>query len=167
MTTAPLFPFRQYDPLVGPELTLTLNRCLEGNQALEGAPAYLFDIRLNDGLAIGQIDLRIGHGHSLVTYAGHIGYGIEPAYRGHYYAAKACRLLTDVALDHDMKALWITCNPDNLASIKTCQRLGARLIEKVKVPLWSELWRRGDREKLRFLWQLQPATNLTVLTGHE
>ncbi|MHA7881033.1 MAG: GNAT family N-acetyltransferase [Saccharospirillum sp.] len=167
MTAAPLFPFRQYDPLVGPELTLTVNRYLEGDRALEGAPAYLFDIRLNDGLPIGQIDLRIGHGHSLVTYAGHIGYGIEPAFRGHYYAAKACQLLVDVALDHDLPDLWITCNPDNLASIKTCQFLGARLIEKVKVPLWSELWRRGDREKLRFLWQLPQSSPLNTYPGHD
>ena len=154
MTAAHAFPFRQYEPIVGDEIALLLNRYLEGERALERVPAYLFDIVLLDGSLIGQIDLRIGQGHALVTYAGQVGYGIEPPYRGHGYAAEACRLLAPVARDHGMTGLWITCNPDNQASIRTCERLGAHLIETVKVPRWSELWRRGDREKLRYYWPL-------------
>ena len=154
MTAAHAFPFRHYDPIVGDELALLLNRHLEGDRALEGVPAYLFDIVLHDGTLVGQIDLRIGQSPAPITYAGHVGYGIDAPFRGHGYAAEACRLLVPVALDHDMTALWITCNPDNQASIRTCEHLGARLVERVKVPRWSELWRRGDREKLRYYWPL-------------
>lgn len=154
MTAAYSYPFRHYEPIVGDEIALLLNRCLEGNRALEGAPAYLFDIVLLDGTLVGQIDLRIGTGHSLITYAGQIGYGVDRPYRGRQYAAKACRLLAQVARDHGMDELWITCNPDNLASIRTCEKIGAYFVERVKVPRWSELWRRGDREKLRYRWPL-------------
>lgn len=154
MTAAYSYPFRQYDPIVGDDIALLLNRYLEGQRALEGAPAYLFDIVLLDGTLIGQIDLRIGTSHTLVTYAGQIGYGIDRPYRGNHYAVKACELIAPVARDHGMHELWITCNPDNQASVRTCERLGARYIETVKVPRWSELWRRGDREKLRYLWIL-------------
>ena len=129
MTAAHAFPFRQYEPIVGDEIALLLNRYLEGERALERVPAYLFDIVLLDGSLIGQIDLRIGQSHALVTYAGQVGYGIEPPYRGHGYATEACRLLAPVARDHGMTGLWITCNPDNQASIRTCERLGAHLIE--------------------------------------
>lgn len=157
MTAAQAFPFRHYDPIVGDEVALLLNRYLQGDRALEGVPAYLFDIVLLDGTLVGQIDLRIGQTPALISYAGQVGYGIDAPYRGHGYAAEACRLLVPVALDHDMTALWITCNPDNKASIRTCERLGARLVERVSVPRWSELWRRGDREKLRYYWPLDHA----------
>lgn len=157
MTTAHLYPFRHYEPIVGDEIALLLSRCLEGSRALEGAPAYLFDIVLLDGTLVGQIDLRIGVSHSLVTYAGQIGYGIDRPYRGRHYAATACQLLAPVARDHGMDAVWITCNPENIASIRTCERIGAQFVERVKVPRWSELWRRGDREKLRYRWRTIPS----------
>lgn len=154
MTAAYSFPFRHYEPIVGDEIALLLNRYLEGDRALEGAPAYLFDIVLLDGTLVGQIDLRMGAGQSLVMYAGQIGYGIDRPYRGRRYAVKACRLIVPVALDHGMTEIWITCNPDNPASVRTCEHLGAQFVERVKVPRWSELWRRGDREKLRYRWPL-------------
>jgi len=154
MTAAYSFAFRHYDPLVSDDIALLLNRYLEGARALEGAPAYLFDVVLHDGTLIGQIDLRVGDTPALVTYAGQIGYGIDRPYRGHHYAAKACELIRTVALDHGMAELWITCNPDNIASVRTCERIGARFVERVSVPRGTELWRRGDREKLRYRWGL-------------
>jgi len=45
-----------------------------------------------------------------------LGYSVEPAHRGHHYAARAGRLLLLLARSHGMETLWITCNPDNWAS---------------------------------------------------
>lgn len=155
MTNAWSTSFNINEPIVGADLALVLNRVLEAHEALEGVPAYLFDIVFHDGTRIGQIDLRLSHTDSLVLYGGQVGYGIDRAYRGHNYALSACELLKPVALACDFRELWITCNPDNLPSIRTCEKLGARFIERVDVPHDSELWRRGDREKLRYLWSLE------------
>lgn len=143
------------DPIVGEHLALVLNRLLNKNEALEGVPAYLFDIVFHDGTRIGQIDLRLGRSQSLLLYGGQVGYGIDRAYRGHGYAAQACALLRTVALMNGFSELWITCNPDNVPSVRTCEKLGATFVERVNVPRNSELWRRGDREKLRYLWVLE------------
>jgi tagatose 1,6-diphosphate aldolase len=49
-----------------------------------------------------------------------------------------------------MKTLWITCNPDNYASRRTCERLGAEMVEIVPLPSNNVLYQRGEREKCRY-----------------
>ena len=44
---------------------------------------------------IGQISVRLGEGTG-IYYFGHIGYHIDPPWRGHHYAARACRLVHDL-----------------------------------------------------------------------
>ena len=102
------------------------------------------------GAHLGDIDLRLSNDHYITHYAGHIGYGVDRPHRGHHYAARACRLLLPLAKKHGLDPLWITCNPDNLASRKTCEALGATLEEIVSVPPGSDLFRRGEREKCRY-----------------
>ena len=53
-----------------------------------------------------------------------------------------------------MSRLWITCNPDNLASRRTCERLGAKLVETVPIPKTHTFYQRGERAKCRFLLEL-------------
>ncbi|WP_187265454.1 GNAT family N-acetyltransferase [Reinekea thalattae] len=142
------------DALFGDSVGLVYNRVIPASEALEAVPAYLFNIVLLNGTPIGQIDLRLGSKPSLLKYGGQLGYGIRRGYRGHSYAAEACLLLKTVALEEGFSELWITCNPDNIASIRTCEKIGATYIERVDVPQGSELWRRGDRAKLRYLWSL-------------
>ena len=142
------------EPIIGADLALMFNRLLKPSEALEQVPAYLFDIVMHDGNRVGQIDLRMGNNHNLCMFAGQIGYGIDRRHRGYGYAAEACKLLESAALHLGFTGLWITCNPDNLASIRTCENIGAYFVEQVQVPRSSELWQRGDREKLRYYWPL-------------
>ncbi|MFN7252486.1 MAG: GNAT family N-acetyltransferase [Anaerobacillus sp.] len=101
--------------------------------------------------SIGVIDIRIGYNENLY-YGGHIGYSVDEEYRGNRYSAKAVRLLRKVAHAHDMEKLIITCNPDNIASRKTCENLGANLLEIVDVPEENDLYQRGEKEKCRYEW---------------
>lgn len=142
------------EPIVGKQIALVLNRVLSEREALEQVPAYLFDIVFHDGTRIGQIDLRMGYSDALVMYGGQVGYGIDKPYRGEGYAAQACQLLKSVAQVLGFDVLWITCNPDNIPSVRTCEKIGAVYVERVEVPKGSELWHRGDREKLRYRWDL-------------
>jgi predicted acetyltransferase len=98
----------------------------------------------------GAIGLRVGSTHAIEMYYGHFGYHVYPPARGHHYAERACRLLLPLAFQHGLKPLWITCNPDNYASRRTCERLGARLVSIVPVPQEDPLYVRGEREKCRY-----------------
>ena len=132
-------------------LKLVLRRTYRGSRSLGLAPNYAFDMKHTDtGEHMGEIDLRLSNSHHITHYAGHIGYGVVGAFRGHHYAARACRLLLPLAKLHGLSPLWITCNPDNVASRKTCEHLGATLTEIVALPPNSDLYQRGEREKCRY-----------------
>lgn len=146
-----------YEPgrLQDGDLTLQLQRTYKGSRSLGLAPNYAFKMmHAETGAYMGDIDLRLSSDHYITHYAGHIGYGVGRAYRGQHYAARACRLLLPLAKRHGLEPLWITCNPDNIASRKTCERLGATLVEIVSVPQGSDLYRRGEREKCRYRVEL-------------
>jgi predicted acetyltransferase len=133
------------------ELKLVLRRTYRGSRSLGLAPNYAFDLRhAESGAHMGEIDLRLSNDHYITHYAGHIGYGVVRAFRGQHYAARACRLLLPLAKTHGLSPLWITCNPDNVASRRTCEALGATLVEIVAVPPGSDLYRRGEHEKCRY-----------------
>jgi RimJ/RimL family protein N-acetyltransferase len=102
----------------------------------------------------GGIGLRVGHTRDIELYLGNIGYNVQPFARGNHYAERACRLIRPLALAHGIRPLWITCNPDNIPSRRTCERLGCTLIETVPLPADHVLRSRGDREKLRFRWEI-------------
>ncbi len=83
----------------------------------------------------GEIALRAGDSRPLF-YLGHIGYHVDPAYRGHHYALRACRLCLPLLKEMGMGSLVITTDEDNAASIRTCEGLGCRLESTVNVPRW-------------------------------
>ena len=83
-------------------------------------------------------------------YSGNVGYHVYPPARGRHFAERASRLLFGLARRHGMERLWITCNPDNLASRRTCERLGMHLVDTVPVPDTDPLYARGDRLKCRY-----------------
>ena len=99
---------------------------------------------------IGRIEFRAGNTHHLIMYGGHVGYAVEPEYRGRRYAARACKLLLPLARLHGFQTLWITCNPDNLASRRTCELAGAKLVEIVDLPEDTEMFQEGERQKCRY-----------------
>ena len=101
-------------------------------------PAYVFYICDLEGTILGACDLRIGHNEN-TFYGGNIGYQVLEEYRGNHYAAKATKLLFDLARKHNMEYLYISCNPDNLASRKTCERLGGEFLGIFILPENNEM----------------------------
>lgn len=98
----------------------------------------------------GGISLRVGTTDAIERYYGHVGYHVYPPARGRGYAGRACRLLLPLARRHGLRTLWITCNPDNAASRRTCERLGAVLVDTIAVPANDPLYARGDTHKCRY-----------------
>jgi len=98
----------------------------------------------------GTVTLRVGSTPPLDLYYGHVGYHVYPPARGRHLAERACRLLTGLARRHGLTTLWITCDPRNAASRRTCERLGMAYVETVTVPKTDPLYARGEREKCRY-----------------
>jgi tagatose 1,6-diphosphate aldolase len=121
-------------------------------------PSYHFWMRLTGPDApvkiAGGIGLRISNSNNVKFYIGHLGYNVYPPARGRHLAERACRLLFPLARKHGLKTLWITANPDNLASRRTCQRLGAIYVDTVAVPPTHELHARGESQKCRYRVEL-------------
>lgn len=118
-------------------------------------PLYRFYMYLRGRTEkVGYIDLRVGHTHRILMYAGHIGYGVEPGFRGGHLAARSCRLLFPFAKKLGLNPLWITCNPENLPSRRTCEIAGGTLVETVDLPKSSDFYRAGDRQKCRYRFDL-------------
>ena len=96
-------------------------------------PTYHFHICDLNGNIMGKCNLRIGYTAGLY-YGGHIGYSVNEEYRGHHYAAKACKLLFSLAKKHGMNYLYIVCDPDNIPSRKTLEYLNGEFLGVVELP---------------------------------
>jgi predicted acetyltransferase len=146
-----MFQFLDPGPLVDGDLELVLHSALLGDEVKGHVPAYQFKMMVRSrSREAGYIELRVAHTEHITCYAGHIGYRVYPHYRGHHYAARACRLLRPLARRHGLDPVWITCDPTNLASRRTCELAGAELIEIVDVPQTDEIYMRGERQKCRY-----------------
>lgn len=149
------FKFNDYQPFTDGEIEVKVSEKRPASPEKGYAPAYWFDILLpGSPELIGKLDLRIGNTRHLIMYGGHIGYSVNEEHRGHHYAAKACNLIKPVALDYGLTTLWITCNPDNIPSRRTCEILGCELVEIIDLPEETDLYRDGDRQKCRYRWDL-------------
>lgn len=150
-----MFEFLDFDYLSDGEIELVIAEKAEDDELKGYLPAYKYEIRLhNCSDTIGRLDIRIGHNKN-TYFGGNIGYEIEEAYRGHHYAAKACRLVRRVAEAHGMDKIIITNNPDNIPSRKTCENIGARLLEIVDLSEDNEMYKLGDRQKCRYEWIME------------
>lgn len=125
--------FLNTDFLCDGEIRLMLERTADADPVKGWVPAYHFAICDMQGNKMGKCDLRIGH-NELLYYGGNIGYSVDEPYRGHHYAAKACRLLFELAKKHDLGYVIITCVPENAASYKTCEAAGGVLLETAELP---------------------------------
>jgi predicted acetyltransferase len=138
------------------ELELELVERRHADPARGLVPAYIFAMRNRKTRAVmGRIALRIGDNDYLRMYAGHIGYSVERDHRGSHLAERSCRLLLPLARLHGFTELWVTCNPENAASRRTLERLGAELIEIVDVPPGNDMYTRGERSKCRYRLTLE------------
>jgi predicted acetyltransferase len=146
-------PFQFIEPgqLIDGHLELVLVEKKPGDPAKDIVPAYAFEMRHTGHIqSVGNIELRIGHTFRLDQFGGQIGFSVDPGYRGHHYASRSVRMLLPLARRHGLQTIWITCNPENIASRRTCERLGAKFVEIVDLPPDHEMYQRGDRQKARY-----------------
>jgi tagatose 1,6-diphosphate aldolase len=145
-----LFRFLNPGRLVDGDLHLKLVAKRVANRGRKRSPCYEFEMRnTRTSRKMGRISLRIGSSRAL-RYPGHIGFNVREKYRGHRYAARSCRLLIPLAYAHGLKTLWITADPKNGASRRSCELAGARYMATVRIPKDHEMYREGGRYLCRY-----------------
>ena len=90
-------------------------------------PAYTyFLIREDDNKLVGMIDLRLGLNEYLRNFGGHIGYSVRPTERKKGYNKINLYLVLQVAQNHSLEKVLITCADSNEGSKKTILSLGGK-----------------------------------------
>jgi predicted acetyltransferase len=155
---AGLFRFLEPGELRDDEIVLRLVATQPAEPTKNWVPFYVFHITsAKTGSRVGEIHLRVGNTDHMRLYGGHVAYGVRPEFRGNHFAARALRLVMPLARRHGLTELWITCNPENVASRRTCELAGARFIEIVDLPPYVDMYQEGERQKCRY--------RLDLLTG--
>lgn len=142
------YPSRRFGRPGGYRFWMRLHPALAKNPA--GAPRLI-----EPPIAIGgTISLRTSNDVNTRLYYGHVGYHVFPPARGRHLAQRSVRLLLPLAARH-LKELWITTNPENAASRRTCERLGCEMVQIIDVPAGHPLWQRGEKRKCRYRLSLE------------
>lgn len=83
----------------------------------------------NTKIRIGNIEYRGKSDYKSIM--GDIGYVIDEQYRGNNYALKALNLMKDIILEDGNDKVILTTYKENIASIKTIEKFGGKIIDKI------------------------------------
>lgn len=137
--------------LAAGDVVLRFERVVPGDPSRDFVPYYHFRILIADGLDVGHINFRVGDTEHVQVCAGHIGFEIAETFRGRGYALQACHALAPFVRS-TYKSVTITCDPDNHASRRTIENLGAQFVDEVPVLSHDPHYQRGSRVKRRYRW---------------
>ena len=144
------FKFLKLGKLVDGDLELVLTKTTPADPLKGYVPGYEFEMRHPGGArALGKIRLRIGPA-VVLRFPGHIGYEVRSPFRGHRYAARSCLLLKPLARGHGLGAVWLTVDPKNAPSRRTCEIIGAKYVGTVRIPKDHEMYAQGARYRRRY-----------------
>ncbi len=135
-------------------ISLVLSNDIVENREIGVTDGFTFHIyERKPRRKVGYVSLRLGESPQLY-YLGHIGYRIEEPFRGHGYAARACRLIIPLMQELQLKSICITANPHNIPSRKTCEKIGCELESIVTIPEKYRFVCSGDTEKCRYILRI-------------
>ena len=145
--------FQEKKRILSDELELFLYETQKEDYQKQTPPTYVFQIKSRNNETLGMLRLRLTDDTNFLSYYGHIGYFIKTSARGHYYAAKALKMVLPLAQFHGINPLLITCNPNNQASIKTCQKAGAIYLKTITFGT-SRSKQDGPAPVKKMVWEL-------------
>jgi predicted acetyltransferase len=139
--------------VVGQYINLIFNKIESpGENPFGFVPLYHFIITTPDGIDVGHINFKIGTTPHIIFCAGHIGFEIKPQFRGYSYAYHAC-----ITLSPFIKSVYteviLTADQDNLASIKTIEKLNTIYLGLNPIPKEDPNYAKGIRFKHRYSWK--------------
>ena len=111
-------------------------------------PATTYWLITPDNRYIGDLSLRHHLNDNLRRFGGHIGYRIRPSCRRKGYGKLICALgIKRARLGHGIGDILITCDDDNIASIKIIEANAGQLQDRIdnqRGVLTRRYWIRGD-----------------------
>lgn len=93
---------------------------------------------------VGRISIRHELTEALRVEGGHIGYDTVPSFRGRGVASEMLSQALPIAVDLGLEKVLLTCNDDNVASIKVIEKNGGVLEGKRLLS--------SDRPLKRYYW---------------
>ncbi|HLM84541.1 MAG TPA: GNAT family N-acetyltransferase [Candidatus Bathyarchaeia archaeon] len=121
------------------ELELILKRKQDVRILKSCVPEYVFEIReVETDDKIGLINFRPILTSELEEYGGHIEYEVDEKFRGNNNAAKSCFLLFPLLKKLKINPVIVTCDPSNIASVKTCEKIGGKLISTKEIEIMPD-----------------------------
>jgi tagatose 1,6-diphosphate aldolase len=84
-----------------------------------------------------------------------VGYGVRARLPGPPFRGTGAPVVAAIGPPARLSELWITCNPENVASRRTCEFAGAEFVEIVDLPPHVDMYREGERRKRRYRLDLQ------------
>ncbi len=86
-----------------------------------------------DGAVVGRSSIRFELNDFLLAQGGHIGYAVRPGHRRHGYATEILRQSLVVARAGGVQEVLVTCDDDNVGSVKAIEANGGVLENVVDV----------------------------------
>jgi len=127
---------------------LSLDLLQFASHPVHKVPTYFFRMtHTASGDEVGRINLRAAVDQHIRFHAGHVGYEVHPDSRGHRYASRALILLKPLARQFGIDPLSITCDPENIASRRSCEIAGATLVDVLDLPEDCVIHRNGHPRK--------------------
>ena len=138
----------------GKRIDLVIDKFVPENKEKGYVPAVLYHIKLKaNSEIIGHCSARLGWNESMY-YCGHIGYSVNENFRGNGYAVEAVNLVKKLFKLNGFNMIYITNNPDNNASIRVCEKLGAKFIKMMEFKE-EELKNFATRDSFKNIWELK------------
>lgn len=115
-------------------------------------PYYIYDMYCHKEI-VGTLTFRTGTNVDNY-YGGHIGYSVEPEFRGNGYAYEALLCLEPFIVEQGYREVILTCDPKNIASKKTIEKL-ATFIETKEIPKkYKKEFTKEEKIKDIYLWKI-------------
>ncbi|MBZ9623659.1 GNAT family N-acetyltransferase [Clostridium sp. FP2] len=96
----------------------------ESTKHTEVTASVFLAIREEDNKLIGMINIRHTLNDYLFNYGGHIGYSVRKIERKKGYAKEMLKIALEECRKLGMKKVLLTCDADNIASVRTIKSCG-------------------------------------------
>ena len=103
----------------------------ESTKHTEVTASELLAIREEDNKLVGMINIRHTLNGYLYNFGGHIGYSVRKVERRKGYAKEMLKIALEECTKLEINKVLLTCDDDNIASIKTIKACGGILENKV------------------------------------
>jgi len=120
-------PFRRYVDV--------LERHARGEALPPGHVPSTFLFAFDGASIVGRVSIRHALNGFLLRLGGHIGYAVVPEFRRRGYATEMLRQSVEIARERfGIRPVLVTCDDDNVGSIRTIEKNGGRLENVITGP---------------------------------